>query len=344
MASVELLFGPMLIGTYANAILYGIMLVQIFVYFQSYKNDATWIRRFIMYLLIVETINTGFDIAMMYQPLVLEYATPAATKFFPLGLYAEPVVTVAISTPVQIFIAWRIRLISQSTLLALIICFFSIISLGGAVWLTHTISVVRVFARKPELHWPAVMWLVATAVVDVLITISLTVSLSRRKTGYTGTDNAIRKIIRLTVQTGLITALFAILDVVCFLVLPHSAINFAWDFPLSKLYTNALMSSLNARAGWNTTLSNTNMPPNALFSDDRELMRGTQVQTSSQTGTTSRTRQSATASYELGLPRSNRVAFGKHDGPYGVTITKEVETLREDSVTDIRKAQVYNGV
>ncbi|KAF8522945.1 hypothetical protein BU17DRAFT_18658, partial [Hysterangium stoloniferum] len=234
-----------------------------FIYFQSYKNDATWIRRFIMYLLVVETVNTGFNIAMIYQPLVLEYATPAATTFLPL----EPVVTVAISTPVQMFIAWRIRLISQSSLLALIICVFSIISLGGAVWLTHTVAVVRVYARITELHWPALVWLGATGVVDVLITISLTVSLSRRRTGYTGTDSAIRKIIRLTVQTGLITALFAILDVVCFFALPHTTVNFIWDLPLSKLYTNVLLSSLNARAGWNTSLSNPTMPPNVLFGD-----------------------------------------------------------------------------
>lgn len=316
------------------------MLVQTFIYYQTYKHDATWIRRFVLYLFIVETVNTGFEIAMMFEPLVLQYGTPAATTFFPIGLYAEPIVTAAISTPVQMFIAWRIHVISKSTLLTLTICLLSLVSLAGAVWETHTIAVVKVFAKKPDLHWPAVLWLGASAVVDVFITISLTVALSRRKTGYSGTDDAIRKIIRVTVQTGLITALFAILDVICFFAVSHAAINFIFGFPLSKLYTNALVSSLNARAGWNGPLSSAATAPSVLFGDDHDALRGTQKW--SHTGTASRSRQAAVGPYELGLPRSARNA--QHDIQYGVTITKDVETLGDNSVGDIGKAPVYNGV
>lgn len=104
------------------------------------------------------------------------------------------------------------------------------------------------------LHWPALTWLIASAVADITITASLCYYLARQKSGFSATDDTINKIIRLTVQTGLITTLFAILDVVCFLVLPHTTINFVWDFALSKLYTNALISTLNARAGWGSLI------------------------------------------------------------------------------------------
>ena len=32
--------------------------------------------------------------------------------------------------------------------------------------------------------------------------------------------------------------------------------NYIWDFALSKLYSNSLLSTLNARGGWRTTFTN----------------------------------------------------------------------------------------
>lgn len=43
--------------------------------------------------------------------------------------------------------------------------------------------------------------------------------------------------------------------------------NFVWDFALSKLYTNALISTLNARAGWGT-LTDRGSGHNVLFGDE----------------------------------------------------------------------------
>lgn len=133
---------------------------------------------------------------------------------------------------------------------------------GGGIWLTRTIINLDRFAKKPMLHWPALTWLIASAVADITITASLCYYLVRRfivlctvhlygrafqarqKSGFSATDDTInkvsrpcffvnitivqllKKIIRLTVQTGLITTLFAILDVVCFLVLPVNASSF----------------------------------------------------------------------------------------------------------------------
>ncbi|KAF8881770.1 hypothetical protein BD779DRAFT_995857 [Infundibulicybe gibba] len=249
MANVELSFGPMLMGVFINMILYGVLIVQAYTYYQTYKHDAAWIRYLVLYLFIVESLNSAFDIVMMYQPLILQWGRDEAVKFFPTMFATEPAVIVAISTPIQIFFAWRIRALTKSNWVAFIICFFSVVSFAGGVWTTVMIAIIRLFSRKPELHWPALVWFLASCVSDVLITASLVISLSKRKTGFVATDDAISKIIRMTVQTGMLTAFFAIGDVVFFMTLPHTALNFIWDLSLSKLYTNCLMSTLNARAG-----------------------------------------------------------------------------------------------
>ncbi|CAA7266019.1 unnamed protein product [Cyclocybe aegerita] len=52
-----------------------------------------------------------------------------------------------------------------------------------------------------------------------------------------------------TIQTGLLTMIVASLDLLFFLIDPTGT-HLLFNFSLSKLYSNSLMSSLNSRRGW----------------------------------------------------------------------------------------------
>ncbi|KAF7335218.1 hypothetical protein MSAN_02355100 [Mycena sanguinolenta] len=81
---VRLSYGPMLIGVFFNMILYGVFVAQALAYYQRYNRaDDAWLRFFVGYLFVLETLNTGFDMGMMYQPLILEYGQQL--DYFPTG-------------------------------------------------------------------------------------------------------------------------------------------------------------------------------------------------------------------------------------------------------------------
>ncbi|KAG6828232.1 hypothetical protein H0H92_008730 [Tricholoma furcatifolium] len=182
---------------------------------------------------------------------------------------------------------------------------YDIYSSGGGVWLSVTVVHVRLYSKKPELHWPA---------------------LARWKTGFSGTDDAINRIIRLTIQTGFITAVFATLDVICFLALPHTTINFVWDFALSKLYTNALLSTLNARSSWGKLVDGDGNNP--LFG--REVSP-TRSQLGTFTTPTFRAVNSAT-SYELHTTSALSDPRYRHGSVFGaVPSEKEINVIIEAS-------------
>lgn len=50
--------------------------------------------------------------------------------------------------------------------------------------------------------------------------------------------------------------------------------NFVWDFALSKLYTNSLLSTLNARVGWNNVNGVENDTNNVLFGSETAVPLG----------------------------------------------------------------------
>ncbi|KAJ7741757.1 hypothetical protein DFH07DRAFT_51197 [Mycena maculata] len=268
--NVQLLYGPMIIGVFFNMILYGVLVGQMLAYYQVYKKDALWMRLFVAFLFFVETCNTALDMSMMYQPLILEYGHKPV--FFPSVFMArmwlllpppwclithprylsEPLCVVLISMPIQLFFAWRIHQLTNSLWIPLVISIFALGSFAGGIWTATMVQILREFAKKPLLHNSALLWFLASCVADVLITISLVMTLTKKKTGFVATDSVLDKIIRTTIQTGMVTAIFSILDVVCFMALPHYAVNFVWDLALSKLYSNCLMSTLNARQKLNS--------------------------------------------------------------------------------------------
>lgn len=218
-----------------------------------------------------------------------------------------------ISTPIQLFFAYRIRLLSKSNWLAGIIAFFATVSLGGGAWSTVRIVKTKVFAHKPELHLPALVWLLSAVVSDVMITVVLVITLNKRRTGFIATDDAISKIIRMTVQTGLLTSLFAIGDVIFFMTLPHTAVNFVWDLALTKLYSNCLLSTLNTRA----ELKESSGPRQLSLSGNVGMdMREFNLPT-----------QASPPFYELNTPKSSEgYQTRTPDLEHGITVTTVVET------------------
>ncbi|KDQ25247.1 hypothetical protein PLEOSDRAFT_1071839 [Pleurotus ostreatus PC15] len=134
---------------------------------------------------------------------------------------------------------------------------------GGGTALSILVTVIPDFSRFNEFYPAVSTWLGASALADVLITGCLLFTLVRRKrTGMQATDGIINKIMLLTIQTGLITTVFAIADLVLALSVQGRGFNFIPDFALSKLYTNTLLASLNARTDYGAILSS---PDNLLF-------------------------------------------------------------------------------
>ncbi|KAF8519860.1 hypothetical protein JB92DRAFT_2897370 [Gautieria morchelliformis] len=296
--------------------------------------DAPWIRYFtlftplyILYLVICETLATGFDIGMMYEPLVLRYATPRTTTILPIGEWFEllrcsvldPIMTVCISTPVQLFICWRIKALSGSRLLPAII--------SGGISTTVAGSILHQFAQEHQYAAAVVAWLGSSATADICITGCLVWSLHKRRTGYSATDDLLNKLIRLTLQTGAITAISATLDVVFFLAasvraVPILARNFIWDFSLSKLYTNSLLSTLNARAGWNNVTGDQLYRDNVLFGESEFVSAG---------GNHPVGERSNVYSLELRFRSDNSVARddGRRDIESEIPVPKVVERFEE---------------
>ncbi|KAJ6483929.1 hypothetical protein C8R45DRAFT_293991 [Mycena sanguinolenta] len=248
MAGVDLLFGPMLIGVVLNMMLYGVVVTQIIAYYQRYPNDSAWIRYFMLYLLLVQTANVVVEFGIIYQPLIIQYGTQAAMAVSPKLLPGDSVLISLVAAPIQMFTAWRISVITSSYILPGLIVLLSLCSFGSGMTVSTEVFLHPEFRNFNSFTSEVIVWLVMSATCDLVIALGMSYSLYSRKTKSNFVvDNKINRIIRLTLETGSLTAVLALADVALFLIFPATTANFIVDFPLSAVYTCSILAMLNSR-------------------------------------------------------------------------------------------------
>lgn len=71
--AMDLTLGCMFIGLLINVFLYGMSVVQGYMYFVNFKSDKLFMRVFVAVLLVADTLNCVLDCGFMYQYLVSNF-------------------------------------------------------------------------------------------------------------------------------------------------------------------------------------------------------------------------------------------------------------------------------
>ncbi|KZP06135.1 hypothetical protein FIBSPDRAFT_805176 [Athelia psychrophila] len=243
-------WGGIFIGAFISVILFGVIMAQAFTYYQTYEQDPLWQKCFVGVLVALDTLSTILVITWMYDLFVNGWGDITYYLSSSWLLAMDPIVAGLVAFMVQIFFAWRLHVIARQMWLTITIVVLSVITLGGALGVAISTLIVHEFVHFGEAKVKDVVyfWLVPTAVCDILICGALTYHLRRRKGTYKATGKLLDRIIRLSVQNGLLTSMLATATLIAYL---YSAMPYQIgpSFSLPKLYCNAVLSSLNARQG-----------------------------------------------------------------------------------------------
>ncbi|KAF7303059.1 hypothetical protein MKEN_01269400 [Mycena kentingensis (nom. inval.)] len=244
---------PMLLGTQANWLLLGSLIVQVYRFYTSFPNERWWVKSLVYTLFLLEVGQTATTSHFAYDTLVSSWGDPRVFENLPWSSLAIPIFTGIISASVQIFYAWRIYCLKGGRLWAQLMS-GSIVLLALAQCFAAIISDAR-FAMHPQigeisrLMLGVKIWLVGSAACDILITIALLIILTefRRNTPWKRLESVLNRLITHTIETGLITSVVAVANVILFILFPQTNLYQLPGFILGKLYTNVLLATLNAR-------------------------------------------------------------------------------------------------
>ncbi|KAF8797592.1 hypothetical protein BYT27DRAFT_6934491 [Phlegmacium glaucopus] len=243
-----LLVGPMLVGSLMSFMLFGISIVQLYLYNIRFPSDKFLIQFSVYMIFLLDVFQSVAVGSLAWHALCSGWGRFNALLFPGWTFSAVPAVTGTVSAWVQIFYAWRIHVMVNWKIIPIVIVVIALAQSAAALSIAIGFIPLKSILLLHRMFPRTIVWLGGAALADVIISISMVYVLySAKKRAFGSTEKVLNRLIRSTVETGVVTTLCATLELGFFLGLPTTNVHVLFALMLSKLYSNALMTSLNSR-------------------------------------------------------------------------------------------------
>ncbi|KAJ7919623.1 hypothetical protein B0H13DRAFT_1988434 [Mycena leptocephala] len=244
---------PIFIGTLLNWAFLGTLFVQVYLYFIAFPQDRRLNKVIVAFVFIAEIVQTFSDCKNTINAFGAGWGNRESLDHVGWAWFSVPVLGSTIASVGQVFFAWRISIIGHTLFIPALIVAIAMIQFGAGIW--TGVEIVR--AGKFSLLdfnrlKPPVAWLASTAACDLIIVAATVFFIMKaRQTEFkfsNATNIAISRIIKVSVETGLLCAVFAVVDLYLYVAYDGNNYHLATCIWLSKVYSNSIMVILNSRA------------------------------------------------------------------------------------------------
>ncbi|KAJ7057837.1 hypothetical protein C8F01DRAFT_325074 [Mycena amicta] len=236
---------PQLIGSLLNFYLFGVLSVQVYVYRISFKKDKKSIKAMVYTIFFFMTLSTCLNAADAYFWFASGFGNLIQLGSAHISPFYTPILGSIIALVIQLFFCYRIWIIKSAALpLSAVIAVIAVIQAIGGIG-----GGLKAYIAANELHDEArtvlvYMWLIGDAVADILIAAAMTFLLTQAsKSGHSQSNDLVKRIVRLILETNALSASVAILGLILFAGVPGTRYDFAID-PLPHLSLAATLSRL----------------------------------------------------------------------------------------------------
>ncbi|TFK91945.1 hypothetical protein K466DRAFT_659668 [Polyporus arcularius HHB13444] len=248
------LIGPILVGALLSFLLFGISIVQLYIYHANFPRDRSALRVSVYAIFALDILQSVLAGAEAWDTLCAGWGRPINLRYPNWSFYFLPMLSGVVASWVQIFYAWRIFRLGQWKVVPGLIIFMSLVQTGAASAIAVSFTILKDIERLHDKNMYArtIIWLGGGVFTDLTVMFSMVYMLySVKRNSPAGairrSELMINRLLRVTVETGLACAVAATLELVLFLALPDTNMHFIVALVLSKVYSNTLMVSLNSR-------------------------------------------------------------------------------------------------
>ncbi|KAF9551720.1 hypothetical protein CPC08DRAFT_768677 [Agrocybe pediades] len=259
--------GPLVLGYMLNWALQGALFVQVYMYYLAFPRDPLRNKILVYGVLALEFAQTCLLCHSAFHTFATGYGNMYALDEIGLIWLSVPIMSGIVAFIAQVFYAYRIWILSQSWISPSIITFVSIASppekplilsdRGGGIATGVESKRAKhhsAFLRKDSLITTGI-WCGGSALCDVIIAVFMTYYLTRKETNWKPTQRIVNKLVRLVIETGMLTAAIATTNLIL-AVLPGRPTYYQTTAGvLGKMYSNAMMAVFNSRmhVGYSTS-------------------------------------------------------------------------------------------
>ncbi|KAJ7174607.1 hypothetical protein C8R46DRAFT_1081391, partial [Mycena filopes] len=251
-------YGAWFISLWLETMLYGVGLLQTWLYFHWYPADGWSIKSVVLLVTALETVQVVFFFASSYSRFVDRFGLIQTDLIWYLSAFA---VQLYFANRIRQLIASNVRSSVAAKLGLALIFLLALTQLGSGIAQTILTAQLHSFLKLEQTKAISTLQCAASLLCDIVITVYLCIVLQNYKGGMASTNSILNTLIINAINRGMLTALASAFTMVLFLATPGTLYFFLSLAMSSKFYMNSMLATLNTRqhvrsksagSGWNS--------------------------------------------------------------------------------------------
>ncbi|KAJ6525047.1 hypothetical protein DFH09DRAFT_1188961 [Mycena vulgaris] len=212
-SKLDITLGALLVGTWANSMLYTVEVIQAAYYYSHFKHDNWMLKLLVTSAIAIDSVSMIANYASVYLYTITHWGNLAylQDQYWPIPLY--------------MFTTGIVAALAQSFL-------------AGRYWLLSV---------RLELTCECRTWLVTEAVTDISIALALLLEFRKVKSSFKETRSLFNRLTAQTIQTGAAGATIALAILVAYLANNESNVPTGIAYCLGRVYCLTMLANLNIR-------------------------------------------------------------------------------------------------
>ncbi|KAF7316036.1 ANK-REP-REGION domain-containing protein [Mycena indigotica] len=241
-------YGAMFVGVLFATFFQGVLTLQTYLYYANFPKDHIFIKLLVACVWLLDVAHLVLISQSCYHYLVQSWGDGAALLISTQELDLHLVFVGFACFVCQCFFLSRIWNFSQRNwMLTIVLGIPCLVIFILEATISGEISRIPSVSAFDQFTGEVLSVFALAAAVDLAIAIILVWYLRQGKTSFDRSSFVVDRIVQYTVATGLATSVLAVADLIVYLATPNTFIFIAMHFSMGRLYTNALLATLNSR-------------------------------------------------------------------------------------------------
>ncbi|KAJ6554858.1 hypothetical protein B0H19DRAFT_1377538 [Mycena capillaripes] len=256
---MDLITGPLLIGTWVSSLLYMAELIQVVYYFRHFKHDDWKLKTRVTVTFAIDTVSILGNYACVYLYTIRHAGDPVylSNQNWPMVVYL--VATAIVAVLVQSFLVERYWRFTENIIITLFLSLLILAACGGTFACGMVVALFPSFKDRAKFQIPGTIWVVTQAVADLVIAAALFWEFRKINPGSKQTRSMLNRLAVRTIRTGTMSAIIAAVALMTYLLNKESNATVGIGFCIGRIYVLTMLSNLNFRDSRSTSSAVTSM-------------------------------------------------------------------------------------
>ncbi|KAF9032081.1 hypothetical protein BDP27DRAFT_842724 [Rhodocollybia butyracea] len=241
-------YGIWLVSLWIATMLYGVGVLQTWLYFHWYSNDHWGVKLTVVFLLLSETLQISCLFGETYVAFVNNFGDKNAIFFVSWLDTTQLLVGFLSAFIVQMYFAWCIFLLNRKQkIVTLLIVVLALTQIGAGLAQAIKAAIIGSLLQIDAIKTVIICQSAATLACDTVITLALYLALRSKRSEMKRTNTLLQKLMLNGINRGALTTIAAAVNIILFLALPGTLYFILCLLTSSKLYMNSMLATLNTR-------------------------------------------------------------------------------------------------